>query len=130
MIRGKPLHFGNAWPQWDRVRLYRRSTPKLSQEWTAQPSIHSSPFSQTSFFQTGTDSLSRSDVGRKPGQAGGASFRPAGHDGELLGGMVASLLTFRDRGIVVAVMSNISYADTFSLGLKIAEAFAAVSFAE
>jgi CubicO group peptidase (beta-lactamase class C family) len=55
---------------------------------------------------------------------GNAQAQVAGHNGELLGGMVASLLTFRDRGIVVAVMSNISYADTFSLGLKIAEAFA------
>jgi serine beta-lactamase-like protein LACTB, mitochondrial len=48
----------------------------------------------------------------------------AGHDGELLGGMVASLMTFRDRGLVVAVMSNISYADTASLALSVAEAFA------
>jgi len=48
-----------------------------------------------------------------------------GHDGEVLGGMVASLLTFPDRGIVVAVTSNISYADTFAIGLKISEAFAA-----
>ena len=48
----------------------------------------------------------------------------AGHDGDLLGGMVASLMTFRDRGLVVAVMSNISYADTASLALSVAEAFA------
>jgi serine beta-lactamase-like protein LACTB len=41
-----------------------------------------------------------------------------GHDGESLGGTVASLMTF--RGIVVAVTSNISYADTPSLALKIA----------
>ena len=47
-----------------------------------------------------------------------------GHDGESLGGTVASLMTFRDRGIVVAVASNISYADTPALALKIAEAFA------
>ena len=33
-------------------------------------------------------------------------------------------MTFRERGIVVAVISNISYADTSSLALKIAEAFA------
>ena len=38
--------------------------------------------------------------------------------------MVASLMTFRDRGLVVAVMSNISYADTASLALSVAEAFA------
>jgi CubicO group peptidase (beta-lactamase class C family) len=48
----------------------------------------------------------------------------AGHDGDLLGGMVASLMTFRERGLVVAVMSNISYADTSSLALNVAEAFA------
>jgi hypothetical protein len=48
----------------------------------------------------------------------------AGHDGEVLGGMVASLMTFRDRGLVVAVTSNISYADTASLASSVAEAFA------
>ena len=47
-----------------------------------------------------------------------------GHDGDLLGGMVASLMTFRDRGLVVAVTSNISYADTSSLALSVADAFA------
>ena len=54
----------------------------------------------------------------------GEQTRVAGHDGESLGGMVASLLTVRERGIVVAVTSNISYADTSSLASKIAEAFA------
>ena len=49
--------------------------------------------------------------------------RLAGHDGESLGGMVASLMTFPD-GLVVAVTSNISYADTFSIGVKIAQGFA------
>jgi hypothetical protein len=39
--------------------------------------------------------------------------------------MVASLMTFPERGIVVAVTSNISYADTFAIGSRIAEAFAA-----
>jgi CubicO group peptidase (beta-lactamase class C family) len=48
-----------------------------------------------------------------------------GHDGESLGGMVASFMTFPEHGIVVSVTSNISYADTFSLGVKIAQAFAA-----
>ncbi len=47
-----------------------------------------------------------------------------GHDGDVLGGMTTSLMTFRDRGIVVAVTSNTSYADTPALALKIAEAFA------
>jgi serine beta-lactamase-like protein LACTB, mitochondrial len=54
----------------------------------------------------------------------GEQTQMVGHDGDLLGGMVGSLMTFRERGIVVAVMSNTSYADTFALGLKIAEAFA------
>jgi serine beta-lactamase-like protein LACTB len=48
-----------------------------------------------------------------------------GHNGDSLGGMVASLVTFPERGIVVAVTSNISYANTFSLASKVAEAFAA-----
>jgi serine beta-lactamase-like protein LACTB len=47
-----------------------------------------------------------------------------GHDGDSLGGMVASLMTFQDHGIVVSVTSNISYADTFGVGVKIAQAFA------
>ncbi len=50
-----------------------------------------------------------------------------GHDGDVLGGIVASLLMIRERGIVVAVTSNTSYADTFSLAVKITEAFAADS---
>jgi len=48
-----------------------------------------------------------------------------GHDGESLGGMVTSLMTFPEHGIVVAVTSNISYADTFGVAVKIAQAFAA-----
>lgn len=54
----------------------------------------------------------------------GEQTRAVGHDGEVLGGSVASLMTFHEHGIVVAVTSNISYADTASLALKIAEAFA------
>jgi CubicO group peptidase (beta-lactamase class C family) len=50
--------------------------------------------------------------------------RVVGHDGDSLGGMVASFMTFPDRGITVAVTSNISYADTFSLAVKIAQPFA------
>jgi serine beta-lactamase-like protein LACTB, mitochondrial len=50
--------------------------------------------------------------------------RVVGHDGETLGGPVASLLMLRERGIVVAVVSNISYADTFGVASRIAEAFA------
>jgi len=50
--------------------------------------------------------------------------RLVGHDGESLGGMVASLMTLPDYGIVVAVTSNISYADTYSLAVSIAQSFA------
>jgi CubicO group peptidase (beta-lactamase class C family) len=54
----------------------------------------------------------------------GEQTRVAGHDGDVLGGMVASLMTVPERGLVVAVASNISYADTPALARKIAEAFA------
>jgi CubicO group peptidase (beta-lactamase class C family) len=53
----------------------------------------------------------------------GKQTRVIGHDGDSLGGMVASLMTF-PNGIAVAVTSNTSYADTFAVGLKVAEAFA------
>jgi CubicO group peptidase (beta-lactamase class C family) len=39
-------------------------------------------------------------------------------------GTSAYLMTFPDRGIVVAVMSNISFADVKSIALKVADAFA------
>ena len=48
-----------------------------------------------------------------------------GHDGDLRGGRVASFMTFPKRGLVIAVTSNTSFADTYSLGVKIAQAFAA-----
>jgi serine beta-lactamase-like protein LACTB, mitochondrial len=54
----------------------------------------------------------------------GEQTRSVGHDGESLGGMVASLMTFPEHGLVVSVTSNISYADTFAVALKIAQAFA------
>jgi serine beta-lactamase-like protein LACTB, mitochondrial len=54
----------------------------------------------------------------------GEQTRTVGHDGQSLGGMVASLMTFPEHGIVVSVTSNISYADTFAFALKIAQAFA------
>jgi CubicO group peptidase (beta-lactamase class C family) len=53
----------------------------------------------------------------------GAQIRTVGHDGEILGGPVASIWSYGDSGIVVAVMSNISYADTASLATRIAQAF-------
>jgi CubicO group peptidase (beta-lactamase class C family) len=60
----------------------------------------------------------------EPVTLAGEQTHVVGHDGDSLGGMVSSLMTFPERGIVVAVTSNISYADTFSIGLKVAEAFA------
>lgn len=54
----------------------------------------------------------------------GEPTQAAGQDGELRGRNVVSLLMFRDTGIVVAVMSNISYADTSALALQVAEEFA------
>ncbi len=57
---------------------------------------------------------------------GGAATRIADHDGSLLGGPVASLITSPERGLVVAVTSNIAYADTRAIATSIAEAFAAV----
>ncbi len=57
----------------------------------------------------------------------GAQTRWVGHDGTLLGGMVASLMTFPENGLVVSVTSNTSYADTEALAVKIAAAFAAAT---
>jgi CubicO group peptidase (beta-lactamase class C family) len=54
----------------------------------------------------------------------GEPTQAAGLDGELQGQRVGSLMMFREAGIVVAVMSNISHADTPALALKVAEAFA------
>lgn len=48
-----------------------------------------------------------------------------GHDGDLLGGKAVSIMKFPAHGLTVAVLSNTSYADTFGLGVKVAEAFAA-----
>jgi CubicO group peptidase (beta-lactamase class C family) len=53
----------------------------------------------------------------------GEQTRVAGHDGDSLGGMVASLMTFPEHRIVVSVTSNISYADTSAVALTLARAF-------
>jgi hypothetical protein len=45
-------------------------------------------------------------------------------DGELAGGMVMSLKTSRDGGILVAVTSNIAHANTSSLAQRVGDAFA------
>lgn len=55
----------------------------------------------------------------------GKQVRAVGHDGDVLGGNVSSLMVFPERGLVVALISNVSYSETFSLGAKIAEAFLA-----
>ena len=53
----------------------------------------------------------------------GKQTRWAGHDGQSLGGMVASLMSFPEQGLVVAVIANTSYADTETLRLKINKNF-------
>jgi hypothetical protein len=45
-------------------------------------------------------------------------------NGELAGGSVMSLVTRRESGIVVAVASNIAYANTAALAVKVADVFA------
>jgi serine beta-lactamase-like protein LACTB, mitochondrial len=47
----------------------------------------------------------------------GKQTRVTGHDGDVMGGMVASLMTVPEYGIVVPATSNISYADTFSAAI-------------
>ena len=56
---------------------------------------------------------------------GGTQTPVAGHDGMLLGGPAAALLTLRDRGLVVAVISNTSYADPEAIAVSVAQVFAA-----
>ena len=53
----------------------------------------------------------------EPAQAVGDDGESFGQDGDVVADV-------RERGIVVAVMSNISHADTSALALKVAEAFA------
>jgi CubicO group peptidase (beta-lactamase class C family) len=45
-------------------------------------------------------------------------------DGELVGGRVMSLLTLPERGVAVAVMSNVTHADTSVIAQRVAAAFA------
>ena len=54
----------------------------------------------------------------------GQQVQAAGHNGHFWVEDVASLLTFPERGLAVAVMSNVSFAGTPSLAEKIAQAFA------
>ena len=60
----------------------------------------------------------------EPVSIAGASTTAAGHDAGFIIGGGASLATLRDRGIVVAVTTNTSFADTSAIALKIAQAFA------
>ena len=55
----------------------------------------------------------------------GKQTRWVGHEGTSLGGMVASLMKFPEHGLVVSITSNTAYADTESLALNVAQAFAA-----
>lgn len=54
---------------------------------------------------------------------GGAQAPVIGYDGHLRDGQVSSFLIFPDRDLIVAVMSNMSFADTTAIAVKIAEAF-------
>jgi CubicO group peptidase (beta-lactamase class C family) len=54
---------------------------------------------------------------------GGAETRVLGHDGDVLGGPVASLMTVAERGLAVAVISNTSYVNAAGIALKVADAF-------
>ena len=45
-------------------------------------------------------------------------------NGELAGGMMMSLMTHRDRGLGIAVTSNMAHANTSSLALRVGDAFA------
>jgi len=55
---------------------------------------------------------------------GGKPTQSIGHDGDLLGGVAVTLMTLPEHNLAVAVLSNISYADTPAIALRIAEAFA------
>ena len=64
------------------------------------------------FYSTPSD-LVRFALARNPGPV----------NGELAGGMVMSLMTGRDSGIVIAVTSNMAHANTSSLALRVRDAF-------
>jgi len=65
------------------------------------------------FYSTPSD-LVRFAMARSPGSV----------NGDLAGGMVMSLTTGRDSGIVIAVTSNMAYASTSSLARQVGDAFA------
>lgn len=55
---------------------------------------------------------------------GGQDTRWVGHDGTLLGGPAAVLITFPDRGMAISLISNTSYAGVEPLAVSVAQAFA------
>jgi CubicO group peptidase (beta-lactamase class C family) len=74
------------------------------------------------FFSTPSD-LVRFGLAMNSGTLLQPATVPALPTGESSDEKVVSLMTFRESGIVVAVMSNISHADTPALARKVAEAF-------
>ena len=56
---------------------------------------------------------------------GGTSTRIAGHASRTIEGASVSFLTFPDRGLVVAVTANMSFADLRSIALAVAHLFSA-----
>jgi len=54
----------------------------------------------------------------------GGPTRVVGRSGDVLGGQTATLLTSPKHRVVVAVLSNVSYAKTYTLAVRIAEKFA------
>jgi CubicO group peptidase (beta-lactamase class C family) len=74
------------------------------------------------FFSTPSD-LVRFGLAMNSGTLLQPATVPALPTGESSDEEVVSLMTFREGGIVVAVMSNISHADTPALARKVAEAF-------
>ena len=61
----------------------------------------------------------------EPVTLAGHETRWIGHDGLVMGGPAMALVTFPDRGLVVAVASNTPYAKPEELAVRIAEIFAA-----
>jgi hypothetical protein len=49
---------------------------------------------------------------------------PGSVNGELADGMVMSLMTGRDSGVVIAITSNMAHANTSSLARRVGDAFA------
>ena len=74
------------------------------------------PSGQETGYGLGWD-LETAEIAGRPTQL-------VGHDGDSLGGTVASFMTIPTHELVISVISNTSYADTPAITLKIAQAFA------